>query len=105
MVKNGEVFTTAIAKCQLPSITCTTVIELINRENLTLHEQKISPSECHTADEVWTTGTMGEITPIVMIDSCVIGNGEVGPVTKRVLAAYKDLIEESGVTIPVNLDG
>ena len=40
-----------------------------------------------------------------MIDSCVIGNGEVGPVTKRVLAAYKNLIEESGVTIPVNLDG
>ncbi|KAF3326154.1 branched-chain-amino-acid aminotransferase-like protein 2 isoform X2 [Carex littledalei] len=69
------------------------VVELINRENLTLHEQKISLSEFHTADE------------IVMINSCVIGNGEVGPVTKRVLAAYKDLIEESGVTIPVNLDG
>jgi metallophosphoesterase superfamily enzyme len=36
-----------------------------------------------------------------MIDGCVIGNGEVGPVTKRVLDGYKDQIEEFGVTIPV----
>ncbi|KAJ3698087.1 hypothetical protein LUZ61_001792 [Rhynchospora tenuis] len=104
MVKKGEVFATNIAKSRLPSITYITVVEIINKENLTLNEQAITFSEFRTADEVWATGTMGEITPVVMMDGCVIGNGEVGPVTKRIIAAYKDLIEESGVAIPVNHD-
>ncbi|KAJ4755307.1 D-alanine aminotransferase [Rhynchospora pubera] len=104
MVKKGEVFATNIAKSRLPSITYITVVEIINKEKLTLHEQAITLSEFHTADEVWATGTMGEITPVVMMNGCVIGNGEVGPVTKRVIDAYKDLIEESGVAIPVNHD-
>ncbi|KAJ1697658.1 hypothetical protein LUZ63_006170 [Rhynchospora breviuscula] len=104
MVKKGEVFATNIAKSRLPSITYITVVEIINKEKLTLHEQAITLSEFRTADEVWATGTMGEITPVVMMDGCVIGIGEVGPVTKRVIDAYKDLIEESGVAIPVNHD-
>ncbi|XP_068658821.1 branched-chain-amino-acid aminotransferase-like protein 2 isoform X4 [Aristolochia californica] len=99
LVKKGRVLTPHADYC-LPGITRATVMALVVKENLILEERNISLSEFHTADEVWTTGTMGELSPVVMIDSRVIGNGEVGPVTRRLQNAYKALTEKSGEPIP-----
>ncbi|KAF3782073.1 Branched-chain-amino-acid aminotransferase-like protein 2 [Nymphaea thermarum] len=99
LVKKGCVSTPHADYC-LPGITRQTVIDLVIKENLDLKERRISLSEFHTADEVWTTGTMGELTPVVSIDGRTIGNGEVGPVTRRLQSAYRSLSAESGVTIP-----
>lgn len=70
------------------------------KEKFVLEERNISLSEFHTADEVWTTGTMGELTPVTKIDGRVIGDGKVGPVTRQLQEAYKKLTENSGVPIP-----
>lgn len=99
LVKKGEVSTPHADYC-LPGITRATVMDLVRKENIVLHERRISLSEFHSADEVWTTGTMGELTPVTVIDGRVIGNGEVGPVTRRVQKAYKALTDESGIPIP-----
>ncbi|KAG5416498.1 hypothetical protein IGI04_004065 [Brassica rapa subsp. trilocularis] len=53
-----------------------------------------------TRATVWTTGTMGELSPVVQIDGRVIGEGKVGPVTRTLQNAYKNLTEDSGVLIP-----
>uniref|UniRef100_A0A1D1YC77 Branched-chain-amino-acid aminotransferase-like protein 2 n=1 Tax=Anthurium amnicola TaxID=1678845 RepID=A0A1D1YC77_9ARAE len=103
LVKKGCVSTPHADYC-LPGITRATVMDLVMKENLVLQERRISLSEFHTADEVWTTGTMGELTPVVMIDGRVIGDGEVGPITRRVQKAYKLLTEESGIPIPMPPD-
>ncbi|OVA04429.1 Aminotransferase [Macleaya cordata] len=100
LVKKGSVLTPHADYC-LPGITRATVMELVVKENLVLQERRISLSEFHTADEVWTTGTMGELTPVVMIDGRVIGNGEVGPVTLRLQNAYKNMTADLGVPIPM----
>ncbi|KAH1195928.1 Branched-chain-amino-acid aminotransferase-like protein 2 [Glycine max] len=102
VVKKGRVLTPHADYC-LPGITRATVIDLVVKEQLTLEERRISLSEVHTADEVWTTGTMGELSPVVKVDGRIIGNGEVGPVTRRLQAAYKKLTEQSGVPIPTYL--
>ncbi|CAL0302280.1 unnamed protein product [Lupinus luteus] len=103
IVKKGRVLTPHADYC-LPGITRATVMDLVVKEQLVLEERRISLSEVHTADEVWTTGTMGELSPVVKVDGRVIGNGEVGPVTKRLQAAYKKLTEqEFGVPIPTYL--
>ncbi|KAL0642796.1 hypothetical protein Bca4012_041086 [Brassica carinata] len=99
MVKNGVVLTPHADYC-LPGITRATVMELVVKENFILEERNISLSEFHTADEVWTTGTMGELSPVVKIDGRVIGEGEVGPVTRKLQSAYKKLTDDSGVSIP-----
>ncbi|CAN6452789.1 unnamed protein product [Victoria cruziana] len=99
LVKKGRVSTPHADYC-LPGITRQTVIDLVINDKLDLRERRISLSEFHTADEVWTTGTMGELTPVVMIDGRTIGNGEVGPVTRRLQSAYRSMTAESGVTIP-----
>ncbi|KAL3030436.1 hypothetical protein AAZX31_03G219800 [Glycine max] len=99
VVKKGRVLTPHADYC-LPGITRATVMDLVVKEQLILEERRISLSEVHTADEVWTTGTMGELSPV---DGRIIGNGEVGPVTRRLQAAYKKLTEQSGVPIPTYL--
>ncbi|KAF2307168.1 hypothetical protein GH714_025235 [Hevea brasiliensis] len=99
LVKKGRVLTPQADYC-LPGITRAAVMDLVVKEDLVLEERRISLSEFHTADEVWTTGTMGELTPVVKIDGREIGDGKVGPVTQRLQNAYKKLTEESGVPIP-----
>lgn len=99
MVKKGRVLTPHADYC-LPGITRATVMDLVVKEGFVLDERRISLSEFHTADEVWTTGTMGELSPVVKIDGRLVGDGQVGRVTRTLQNVYKKLTEESGVPIP-----
>ncbi|EPS72846.1 branched-chain-amino-acid aminotransferase-like protein 2, partial [Genlisea aurea] len=63
LVKKGQVATPHADYC-LPGITRATVMELVAKEEMSLSERRISLSEFHTADEVFTTGTMGELSPV-----------------------------------------
>lgn len=99
LVKKGQVHTPQADHC-LPGITRATVIDLVKSEGIYLEERQISLSEFHTADEVWTTGTMGELSPVVKIDGRIVGDGKVGPVTLRLQEAYKKLTANSGESIP-----
>ncbi|WVY95198.1 hypothetical protein V8G54_034286 [Vigna mungo] len=87
IVKKGRVLTPHADYC-LPGITRATVMDLVVKEQLILEERRISLSEVHTADEV------------VKVDGRIIGNGEVGAITRRLQAAYKKLTEGSGIPIP-----
>lgn len=60
----------------------------------------MSLAEFHAADEVFTTGTMGELTPVVDIDGRKIGDGKVGPVTQRIQEAYRGLTDSLGELLP-----
>jgi branched-chain amino acid aminotransferase group I len=99
LVKKGRVVTPHADYC-LPGITRATVMDLVAKESIILEERRVSLSEFHTADEVWTTGTMGELSPVVKIDGRIIGDGHVGPMTRRLQSAFSKLTEESGVPIP-----
>nr|POE53156.1 branched-chain-amino-acid aminotransferase-like protein 2 [Quercus suber] len=78
LVKKGHILTPHADYC-LPGITRATVMDLVVKEQLVLVERRISLSEFHTADEVWMTGTMGELTPVVKIDGRIIGTGQECP--------------------------
>ncbi|XP_022896345.1 branched-chain-amino-acid aminotransferase-like protein 1 [Olea europaea var. sylvestris] len=99
LVKRGRV-ATPHADCCLPGITRAAVMDLVIKEELVLQERRISLSEFHTADEAWTVGTIGELSPVVKIDGRIVGDGCVGPVTRRLQSAFKKLTAESGVPIP-----
>ena len=57
-----------------------------------LVERRLSLAECHAADEMFTSGTMGELTPVVRLDGRCIGQGVSGEVTCRLQAAYQALV-------------
>jgi branched-chain amino acid aminotransferase len=48
--------------------------------------------ETYGADEAFLTGTFGAQTPVSTIDGRLIGTGELGPVTQKIRALYKDLV-------------
>lgn len=95
MVEDGVLHTPHADHC-LPGITRETVLYLAEELAIQTKVRRISLAEFHAADEVFTTGTMGELTPVTMIDGRMIGNGKRGPVTTRLQEAYSSLPERDG---------
>jgi len=99
-VKRGVVLTPHADYC-LPGITRATVMDVVRSLGIELVERRVSLVEFHTADEVFTTGTMGELTPVVSIDGRAIGEAQgMGPVTRTIQQAYRLLTETQGVPLP-----
>ncbi|MBK7379473.1 MAG: aminotransferase class IV [Ignavibacteriales bacterium] len=73
MIKKQQVYTPFPDSC-LPGITRGIVIELCNENNISIVEKNISLVELYNADEAFTTGTMGEVTPVLEIDGRKIEN-------------------------------
>jgi branched-chain amino acid aminotransferase len=53
----------------------------------------------YSAAEAFVTGTMGELTPVLAVDGRSIGDGNPGPLTKRLAAAYAELTASSGTPV------
>ena len=59
----------------------------------------LSLTDFYTADEVFCTGTMGEIAGVTEIDGRRIGSGQPGPVTNRIAALYQAHARDNGVPV------
>lgn len=92
IVRKGAVWTSTGDYC-MNGITRGKVIELCRANGIPVHERNFSLVECYGADEAFLTGTFGAQTPVGMIDGRQIGDGMSGPVTLRIRALYKELVE------------
>ncbi len=77
-------------------ITRATVLELCREHGLPHAERDLSLAEFHRADEVFCTGTMGELASVTTIDGRTIGSGEVGPVTSQLSDLYGERTRSGG---------
>ena len=91
IVRKGEVWTSTGDYC-MNGITRQKVIKICRAESIPVFERNYSLVDTYGADEAFLTGTFGAQTPVGRIDGRRIGAGEMGPVTKRIRAAYDDLI-------------
>jgi len=98
MVKNGTLLTPHADAC-LPGITRARVIKLAKELDIPVVERNISIAEFYIAHEVFTTGTMGELTPVNEIDCRLIENKQGSNIRERISAAYKALTETMGEPI------
>ena len=89
VVRAGELITPPIDAGILAGITRQTVLELAAEQALTVRETQLHPSDLYQADEVFITSTVREVVPVVRVDDKLIGDGKPGPITARVLAAYR----------------
>ncbi|MDG2148112.1 MAG: aminotransferase class IV [Planctomycetota bacterium] len=80
-------------------VTRATVLELCESLGLPCAVRDISQAEVYRADEVFCTGTMGELAPVVEVDGRTIGNGSMGDITRRLSNAFADLTAAEGVRI------
>src|SRR2546425_8307262 len=94
MVRKGRIVTPHSSSDILESITRTTLIEYICPQVLGMEvvEREIDRTELYVAEEAFFCGSGYEITPIVSIDRFPLGDGEVGPITRRVLKAYMEVV-------------
>ncbi len=99
LVRRGELQTPHADSC-LPGITRGVVLELARDNDIPSRERNLSLSELYTADEAFTTGTVGELSPILEVDGRQIGDGARGPVTERLQELHKAQTETSGEPLP-----
>ena len=76
----------------LPGITRDSVIEIARDNGMKIEERKFSLDYAKNADEAFVTGTGAEITPVIQIDKKIIGDGNVGPATKKLMKLYQDAV-------------
>jgi branched-chain amino acid aminotransferase len=98
-VRQGRVMTPHADSC-LPGITRGLVLTLCGLHDIPAAERNISLTEMYTADEVFTTGTMGELTPVLEIDGRRIGDGRRGPLTAKLMALHKSWVRSHGEPLP-----
>jgi branched-chain amino acid aminotransferase len=98
-VRRGQVLTPHADSC-LPGITRGLLLELCRRNEIPAVERNISLTEMYNADEVFTTGTMGELTPVLEIDGRRIGEGKPGPMTRRLMELHGRWVRQHGEPLP-----
>jgi len=99
LVRKGQVLTPHADSC-LPGITRRMVLTICSTNGIPAAERNLSLTELYTADEAFTSGTMGELTPILEADGRRIGGGEAGPVTRRLQQMHREFAFEHGTTLP-----
>jgi branched-chain amino acid aminotransferase len=97
-VVGRAVVTPTTAACP-EGITREAVLELLERAGIEHHVRDVAPAELAGADEVFVTGTMGELVPVLAIDGRPVGTGVPGPVTARVTALFRALTSVEGVRV------
>jgi branched-chain amino acid aminotransferase len=99
MVKNGVVYTPFADAC-LHGITRGLVIEICKKNNIPIEERNLSLTEFYTADEVFGTGTMGELTPVKEIDGRAIINRSGKHMIKKLHGYFQELIPQYSEPVP-----
>lgn len=87
LVKNGILHTPRIVACP-EGITRSVVLEIAPLIEIPVVVESLSLVDFYRADEVFCTGTMGELAPVTSIDCRTIGNGQVGLITTRLSEAF-----------------
>jgi branched-chain amino acid aminotransferase len=97
-VSGGTLHTPRTVACP-EGITRQTVLDLAAGHGIEAVVRDLSLTEMYAADEVFCTGTMGEIAGVTEIDGRVIGDGGVGPVTSRVANLYRSYASTAGTPL------
>jgi branched-chain amino acid aminotransferase len=88
---DGALLTPPVHVGILEGITRETVIGLGRELGLPVKEELFTQFELYNAEECFLTGTAAEIVPVVKVDGRIIGDGEPGPVTKRLIQRFQML--------------
>jgi branched-chain amino acid aminotransferase len=99
LVSKGVVRTPHADAC-LPGLTRAMVLDICRANGIPAEERNLSLTELYSADEVFTTGTMGELTPVLEADGRPIGDGQRGDMTRRLQALHREFAFAHGTPLP-----
>lgn len=94
IVRKGAVWTSTSKYC-MNGITRANVIAVCKKHQIEIQEKDFSLFDVYSADEAFTTGTFGGLTPVIKIDGRIIGEGKPGTWTNKLSNLYQELILEN----------
>jgi branched-chain amino acid aminotransferase len=80
-------------------VTRATVLRLAAAAGIPSAEGDYTLPQLYNASEVFVTGTMGGLAPVVSVDGRSIGDGCIGPVTKQLTELYANLTATTGTEV------
>jgi branched-chain amino acid aminotransferase len=92
----GVVYTPPAFLGILEGVTRQTVMEILGKLGVSVEEKVFTRFDLYTADEAFLTGTAAEVIPMVKLDDRSIGDGKPGPITKRLMGAFRDYVDKQG---------
>jgi branched-chain amino acid aminotransferase len=98
IVRNGELATSLVVACP-EGITRATVLEICVAEKIACVETDLTLEDVYRADEMFCTGTMGELASVIKVDDRIIAGGKVGRMTKRLSDLYAQRTAIEGVQV------
>lgn len=93
IVAEGRVATPPLGAGILEGITRELLLEVAREAEIRLDERTIYPDALKRADEVFITASARQVVPVVQVDDVTIGDGAPGPLTRRLMALYRDKVQ------------
>jgi branched-chain amino acid aminotransferase len=98
VIKDRKIYTPYTIN-NLKGITREAVMELARVRGHEVLERDLGLFDLYTGDEIFVTGTAAEVAPVTKIDGRIIGDGKPGPITRDLMAAFKELTQTTGTPI------
>lgn len=96
MVKKDQILTPSVESGILVGVTRGCVIDIGRKLGYNIKETELTRHDLYAADEVFLTGTAAEVVPVIKIDERVIGSGNPGRVTLKLIKEFKSLTKNEG---------
>ncbi|MGH7294508.1 MAG: branched-chain amino acid transaminase [Polyangiaceae bacterium] len=100
VIRRGVIHTPDLSCSILEGITRDTVITLARELGMPVVEERITRDQLWLADEVFFTGTAAEVTPVREIDNRTVGDGTVGPMTKKIQQRFFEVVRGTDTSHP-----
>jgi branched-chain amino acid aminotransferase len=95
LVNKGELITPSLESGVLPGITREAVLEIARAANIKTLERQVELKELIEAEEAFVTNSIMELMPLTWFEGKSIGTGKPGQLTKKLIAAYRKLVDET----------
>ncbi len=95
IVKNGVIYTAPEQEAMLSGVTRKRIIQLARKDRLKLVQAGFKVARMKKADEVFVSGTITELAPVIRVDGTKIGNGRLGPIVRRLQVLFDEMVREA----------
>ncbi|AWB45708.1 branched-chain-amino-acid transaminase [Paenibacillus sp. CAA11] len=99
IVKNGVITTPPCYLGALEGITRQAIIEICEKKGYKLKEEPFTLHDVYVADEVFLTGTAAEVIAVREVDGRIIGQGQAGPITLKLLEEFRSIVNQDGLKV------
>ncbi len=96
IVRNGKLITSRVTDNILEGITRSTIIDIAKNElGVEVVERSIDRTELYIADEIFFCGTGAQVSPVTSVDYYKVGDGNVGPITRKLKELYFAVVKNT----------